>query len=243
MCDLLVWVEFWFGFLWFRFCCEIVGVLLLLLLLFNLCFGVVWVGSWWVLGHGWLTCVKRDMKLERRRVPRRYLLVGLLFDTFRSVSVWLMVFCLTLPASSSSLVHCFVIDMRAGFCRFWLMGFSLFGVVFWVCDAETKRIEGHGEYGKRFRMSESGRDRQKSQRNKALSLGIFLGILLEVIMVCKLRFVLLIVIIELVAWRKGVELSLSHSLFVYKKIPIYNQKWFYWWFYLHNMSSLLLLLL
>ena len=43
-------------------------------------------------------------------------------------------------------------------------------------------------------------------------------------MVCKLRFVLLIVIIELVAWRKGVELSLSHSLFVYKKIPIYNQK-------------------
>ena len=30
--------------------------------------------------------------------------------------------------------------------------FSFFGLLLCVCVAETKRIEGHGEYGKRFRM-------------------------------------------------------------------------------------------
>ena len=55
------------------------------------------------------------------------------------------------------------------------MGFSLFGVVFWLCDAETKRIEGHGEYGKRFRMSEKGRERQKKLKKQSSFLRNFFG--------------------------------------------------------------------
>ena len=38
--------------------------------------------SWWVPGRGWLICAKRDMKLGRRKVTRRYVVGGFVLWAF-----------------------------------------------------------------------------------------------------------------------------------------------------------------